>query len=70
MFVSRTQIPANSASASFTGACFTLGKGGRAFAKGSINLSMLIEKKIKKNKNKKNNLSTETLRTLADVEKS
>ena len=65
MFVSTIQIPANSASTNFTGACFTLGKGGRAFAKGSINLSMLSEEKRIKIKSK---LSTETLRTLADIE--
>lgn len=41
MFVSTIQIPANSVSTDFTGACFTLGKGGKAFAKGSINLLML-----------------------------
>jgi len=57
--VSTVQIPANSASTDFTGACFTLGKGGRAFAKGSINLSMLTEKK-ENNKNRKSKLSTET----------
>lgn len=67
MFVSTTQIPMNSASINFTGACFTLGKGGRTFGKGSKNLSILMKKK-KKHKNKKTKLSTKALGTSVDME--